>query len=175
MTLKAIVLFCAVLATLAGWTVASAQPAAAAGPHLTKTEKTLLALLNHARTSHGRHALRAVSSLERASRSHSKEMLRRGYVSHDSHNGTSDAARLRAFGYSRAGYSSWKVGEIIGWGKGSASAARRIFHRWMKSPGHRKVLLQRSFRDVGVGAVNGTLCGLSGVRMVTVDFGHRAK
>jgi uncharacterized protein YkwD len=45
----------------------------------------------------------------------------------------------------------------------------------MKSPAHRRVILQRSFRDVGIGAVTGTLCGLSGVRMVTVDFGHRVK
>ena len=174
-TLKAIVLCCAVLVVLASWTAASAQPAAASGSHLTKAEQTMLALLNHARTSRGRHALRAVSSLERASRAHSRDMLRRGYFSHDSHGGGSYAVRLRAFGYSRAGCTAWKVGEIIGWGRGGAASARRIFRRWMKSPAHRRVILQRSFRDVGIGAVTGTLCGLSGVRMVTVDFGHRVK
>jgi uncharacterized protein YkwD len=174
-TLKAIVLCCAVLVAVASWTAASAQPAAASGSHLTKAEKTMLALLNHARTSRGRHALRVVSSLERASRVHSRDMLRRDYFSHDSHGGGSYAARLRAFGYSRAGCTTWKVGEIIGWGRGGAASARRIFRAWMKSPAHRRVILQRSFRDVGIGAVTGTLCGLSGVRMVTVDFGHRVK
>ena len=98
--MKAIVLCCAVLVTMAGWTAASAPPAVASTIHLTKAEKTMLALVNHARTSRGRHALRVVASLERASRSHSRDMLRRGYFSHNSHGGGSYAARLLKFGYS---------------------------------------------------------------------------
>jgi uncharacterized protein YkwD len=45
----------------------------------------------------------------------------------------------------------------------------------MKSRAHRAVILQRSFRDVGVGAAVGSLRGMSGVRMFTVDFGRRVK
>ena len=172
--MKAIILCCAGLVAVAGWSAAS-TPSAVAGCRLTKPEKTVLALINHVRTTRGRHALRPVAALERASRAHSRDMLRRGYFSHRSHGGGSYAARLRAFGYSRSGCTAWKVGEIIGWGQDSGAAARRIFRRWMKSPAHRKVILQRSFRDVGIGAVTGTLCGLSGVRVVTVDFGHRVK
>jgi uncharacterized protein YkwD len=173
--MKAIVLCCAALVTMAGWTAVSAPPAVASAIHLTKAEKTMLALVNHARTSRGRHALRVVASLERASRAHSRDMLRRDYFSHNSHGGGSYAARLLKFGYSRSGCTAWKVGEIIGWGQGSAASARHIFRRWMASPAHRKVILQRCFRDVGIGAATGTLCGLSGVRMVTIDFGHRVK
>jgi hypothetical protein len=40
---------------------------------------------------------------------------------------------------------------------------------------HRAVILQRSFRDIGVGRVAGTLGGLDGVSMFTVDFGRRVK
>ena len=45
----------------------------------------------------------------------------------------------------------------------------------MKSPAHRTIILTRSFRDVGVGAAKGTFCGVGGVSMFTVDFGHRVK
>ena len=76
------------------------------------------------------------------------------------------ASRLRAFGYSRTGCTSWKVGEIIGWGRGSEGGGARIFRQWMKSPVHRAVILQRSFRDIGVGRAKGTLRGLTGVSHV---------
>jgi uncharacterized protein YkwD len=171
--MKSIVLCCCLLVAAGGWSVATAPPAAAA-VQLTAPEKAMLALINHARTTRGRHALRVVASLERASRSHSRDMLKRGYFSHSSYSGSSYAARLRAFGYSATGCTCWKAGEIIGWGRGSKAAAI-VFRQWMKSRVHRAVILQRSFRDIGVGRVKGTLRGLSGVSMFTVDFGRRVK
>jgi uncharacterized protein YkwD len=170
--MKSIILVCCLLVAAGGWAVATPPPAAAV--HLTAPEKAMLVLINHARTTRGRHALRVVASLERASRSHSRDMLKRGYFSHSSSSGSSYAARLRAFGYSATGCTCWKVGEIIGWGRGSKAAAI-VFRQWMKSPVHRAVILQRSFRDIGVGRVAGTLGGLDGVSMFTVDFGRRVK
>jgi uncharacterized protein YkwD len=170
--MKSIVLACCLLVAAGGWAVATAPPAAAV--HLTTPEKAMLALINHARTTRGRHALRVVASLERASRSHSRDMLKRVYFSHSSYSGSSYAARLRAFGYSATGCTCWEVGEIIGWGRGGKAAAI-VFRQWMKSPVHRAVILQRSFRDIGVGRVAGTLRGLSGVSMFTVDLGRRVK
>ncbi len=172
--MKTIVVCCVVLVAAAGWAAGSAQPAAAS-TQLTAPEKAVLALINTARTSRGLHELRVVPSLERASRSHSRDMLKRDYFSHCSFSGASYSARLLSFGYSRSGYTCWKVGEIIGWGRGGAAAPRRIFRQWMKSPAHRVVILQRGFRDVGVGAAKGSLPGMTGVRMFTVDFGRRAK
>jgi uncharacterized protein YkwD len=171
--MKSIILCCCLLVAAGGWAAATAPPAAAA-IHLTAPEKAMLALINHARTSRGRHALRVVSSLERASRSHSRDMLRRGFFSHSSYSGASYATRLRAFGYSATGCTGWKVGEIIGLSRGSKAVAI-VFRRWMKSPVHRAVILQRSFRDIGVGRFKGTLRGLTGVSMFTVDFGRRVK
>ncbi len=50
-----------------------------------------------------------------------------------------------------------------------------MFRQFMESRAHRSVILQRSFRDVGVGAAMGSLRGLTGVRMFTIDFGRRVK
>ena len=97
--MKSIILVCCVLVAVGGWAAATAPPAAAA-IHLTAPEKAVLALINHARTTRGRHAVRVVASLERGSRAHSRDMLRRGYFSHLSYGGASYANRLRAFGYS---------------------------------------------------------------------------
>ena len=172
--MKTIVLCCVVLVAAAGWAAGSAQPAAAS-VRLTAPEKAMLVLINHARASRGLHTLRVVTALERASRSHSRDMLKRDYFSHSSYSGASYSARLLSFGYSRSGCTCWKVGEIIGWGHGSAAAAGSVFRHWMKSRVHRAVILQRSFRDVGVGAAGGSLRGVTGVRMFTIDFGHRVK
>jgi len=169
---KTIVLCCIVLEA-AGWAAATAQPAAAA-VRLTASEKAMLALINHARTSRGLHKLRVVAVLERASRSHSRDMLARDYFSHSSYGGASYQTRLLSFGYSRSGCTCWKVGEIIGWGRDSAARARSVFRRFMKSKVHRAVILRPCFRDVGVGAATGSLRSLTGVRMFTVDFGRRA-
>jgi len=170
--MRSTVLCCCVLAVVLGWGAGTAQPAAA-GVRLTAPEQTVLTLINHFRAAHGCRALRVVSSLERASRSHSRDMLKRGYFSHSS-GGSSYATRLRAFGYSAAGCTCWRVGEIIGWSRDRAAAAS-VFRRWIKSPVHRAVILQRSFSEIGVGNTRGALCGLTGVSMFTVDFGRRVK
>ncbi|MGZ4200169.1 MAG: CAP domain-containing protein [Thermoleophilia bacterium] len=171
---KTIVLCCVVLVAAAGWAAGAAPPAAAA-IRLIAPEKAMLALINHARTSRGLHRVRMVAVLERAARSHSRDMLKRDYFSHSSYSGASYAARLLSFGYSRAGCTCWKVGEVIGWGHGGGARARSVFRQFMKSRAHRSVILRRSFRDVGVGAALGSLRGLTGVRMFTIDFGRRVR
>ena len=140
---------------------------------LAKAERAMLALINRARTGRGLCRVRVVRSLERAARAHSSDMLNRDYFSHYSSGGASFARRLASFGYPGSGYSGWKVGEVIGWGKGTAGTALSVFRQWMRSAAHRKVILAGVWRNVGVGAKVGTYKGLSGVRMFTVDFGRR--
>ena len=95
--------------------------------------------------------LKIVPSLERASCSHSREMVSRGYFSHSWYSGASFSARLIGFGFSPAGYRSWTVGEDIAYGSGSRGTAAAIFAAWMHSPPHRAIILDRSFRSAGVG------------------------
>ncbi|HUK76482.1 MAG TPA: CAP domain-containing protein [Thermoleophilia bacterium] len=172
--MKTLILVCLCMLVAAAVETTGALQTAGATVRLTSSEKSVLALVNHARTSRGLHSLRVRGALEKAARSHSRDMVARDYFSHNSASGAAFSSRLRAFGYSPSGCSSWCVGEIIGYSS-SSRAARSVFRAWMESPGHRSVILTRSFRDVGVGAAKGTFCGMSGVSMFTVDFGHRVR
>ncbi len=142
---------------------------------LTPDEKTMLALINRARARRGLARVSFQGSLERAARAHSADMIAHDYFSHRSRSGASLASRLRPFGYGATGYSTWSCGEVIGWGKGLAGDPHVVFRQWMKSAGHRQVILARSWRDVGVGRAKGTFQGRSGVRMYTIDFGRRCR
>lgn len=168
-----ILLCCALLVVVAAETTGAIQTAGAS-IRLTSSERSVLTMVNHARTSRGLHSVRVAVSLEKAARSHSRDMIARDYFSHSSASGAAFSSRLRAFGYSPTGCSAYCVGEIIGYSS-SSSAARSVFRAWMRSPGHRSVILTRSFREVGVGAAKGSFCGRSGVTMFTVDFGHRVR
>ena len=121
---------CIVVAVLATLVVA---PASAHAISMTKAEKKVLALVNHARATHGLHKLKMVRSLERASRAHSREMASSNYFSHNSYDGESFAARLIRFGYTPSGCTSWTVGEDIAFGYDSGGTPKAIFEAWMHS------------------------------------------
>ena len=155
--------------------VLTVAPAAHASVTLTKPERTLLALINHARAKRSLHRLRMVTTLERASRAHSREMLRRGYFGHNSYNGESVGARLIRFGYKTSGCTSWTVGECIAYGRGTYGSPKRVFAAWMKSPAHRVIILTKAFRNAGIGRAKGTYRGTSGTIFFTLDCGRRIK
>jgi uncharacterized protein YkwD len=135
-----------------------AQPAS-----LTRTESSLLTVMNKARTAHGVQPLRADGRLERAARSHSSKMLRVGVFFHGAFN-----TRIRSVGI-RAPY----VGENLAWSVGRLARARAIVRAWMASPSHRRNLLDGRYRRVGVGALRGRFEGRRGVVMITTDFAGR--
>ncbi len=155
------------------WVGAFAAPATA--HDRSAIEKAVLTLINKTRASRGLAAVRIQGSLDAAAIAHSRQMLSGDYFSHSSAGGTTYAERLRRAGYTRTGYSSWAVGEVIGWGKGTAGTAAAIVKAWMGSSGHRAVILDRRWRDVGIGCAEGTFRGLAGTRMYTVDFGRRTR
>lgn len=142
---------------------------------LTTREQTVLALINRARSSRGLHTLVLSRPLYDAAVAHCREMLGREYFSHYSYSGESPSSRLVRFGYSRTGYTRWRVGEVIGWGAGTRGTPRAIFKVWMGSRTHRSVILDPGWRDIGVGVRTNSFAGLDGVRMYTVDFGRRVK
>jgi uncharacterized protein YkwD len=140
---------------------------------LTAKEKLVIQLVNKARASHELAPVRAHKTLVRAARGHSTDMVHRGYFSHDSYNGTAFWSRLINYGYKRAGYSSWSVGECIAWGQGLLGTPQAIVKAWMHSPPHRAIILTSRFRDVGVGVHSGAYMG--GAFFFTLDFGRRSK
>ncbi|MGB2875085.1 MAG: CAP domain-containing protein [Gaiellaceae bacterium] len=130
---------------------------------LTRSEWSLLTVMNEARSAHGLAPLSLDSRLEHAARAHSGEMLRSGQFSHGAF-----AARIRG-----AGVRAPTVGENLAWGVGSLSRARVIVNMWLASPEHRANLLRPGYRTVGVGALRGSFAGYRGALMITTDFAGR--
>jgi uncharacterized protein YkwD len=139
------------------------------------TEGKILRLVNHARSSRGLARVKVVRPLDRAALLHSRDMIVRGYFSHSSLAGASIATRARSAGYSTSGCSRWTVGEVIAWGSSSRGTPRSIFKSWMRSSTHRRVILTKRWRDVGIGCARGTYRGFSGAVMYTIDFGRRVQ
>ena len=141
-------------------------------------EGDMLVGVNRVRSRRGLKPLRLSPRLTAAAMQHSREMARRGYFSHDSVNGSAFWKRIERF-YGSSGYRSWVVGENLLWSSPSVDAAGAL-RMWMQSPEHRANLLNRQWREVGLAAVHvnsapGAFRGLSGVTLLTADFGVRQK
>jgi len=132
-------------------------------------EKRTLVLHNKARTDHGLKPLCVNRKLTRAARSHSREMIGKDYFSHYSYDGEGVGSRLKRFGYDGSVYD-----ENIAGGYGTSGEPDPIFRLWMNDPPHRANILDRRFRQVGVGTYKGSYKGKDGYTMYTVDFGSRS-
>lgn len=113
-----------------------------------------ICLVNVERTERGLRPLKLNRRLSRAAARHAGDMVRRDYFSHNSLTGASFVDRIRRAGYLR-GPRGWMVGENLAWGAGDRSPPAAIVRAWMHSPGHRANILQRRFREVGIGLVMG--------------------
>jgi uncharacterized protein YkwD len=135
-------------------------PAAAFGHGMSKPEGKLLVQVNAVRARHGLAPLRVDTHLERAARSHSREML------------TTDDFTHGAFGtrMSQFDVRGSLAGENLAWGTGARGTARGIVAAWLASPMHRANLLRPSFRRIGIGDLVGSFQGTSGATVVTADF-----
>lgn len=109
-------------------------------------------LINRARARRGLPRLRINPKLSRAARRHTRDMVRRNYFSHYSPRGGDIVARTRRTGY-LSGHFSWIVGENIAWGSGSRATPRSVVHAWLRSPGHRRNILNPRYRELGIGVV----------------------
>jgi uncharacterized protein YkwD len=135
-----------------------APTAGARGVRLTSNERALVLAINGARVRHGLARLRIDLRLERAARSHSADMLKRGYFDHGNF-----AARMAHF-HCRGRF----LAENLAWGAGLL-AARTVVGMWLSSPSHRENLLYPGLRRIGVATPVGTFQGYEST-MVTADF-----
>ena len=143
--------------------------------NLTNAEQRVLRLHNHARAAHGLKALCVQPDLTSAARAHSQEMLDKDYATHESFNGESVRTRLARFGYTFGGFSYYAYGENIAWGCGSYGSPGSIFHWWMHSRGHRGNILDKRYRQVGIGVRTGTFNKCNQATTYTVDFATRRR
>jgi uncharacterized protein YkwD len=148
------------------------QPPLAAGRSV---ETGLLAKINALRVGRGLARLRLHERLGVAALEHSRQMARRGFFSHRSADGSTFRQRVRRH-YGSGGYRYWSAGENLIWSSGPL-APSAVVESWLQSPGHREVLLDASWRELGIGAVQvdaapGVYGGMD-VTIVTADFGVR--
>lgn len=157
--LLALLLFAATLALLAGSTSGAGGEAAAAAP--ARFGPAVLAELNRVRAQHGLPAVAPDRRMNRAASTHSRGMARRGYIFHGAWGGR----------VARAAGSPAAVGEVIGWLRRSSPGreARGVVAGWLRSPTHRHVLLDGTFRRVGIGRAPGRVSGQRAA-LYTVDW-----
>jgi uncharacterized protein YkwD len=160
----------ALLSLVAGCLLAtlSITPASAtAKPRLDAREKAIIRAINRRRADHDLPKVRSTRPLSRAADYHSWEMLDADYFAHESRDGGPFDERVRRFADHRA------LGETLAMvGRCGSGSPRRIVRMWMDSPGHRAILLDGTYRRIGVGKRTGRL-GDDRVCVVTADFGSR--
>jgi uncharacterized protein YkwD len=123
--------------------IAFALPAtAAAGP-----EKAMLKQINAARAANGAPPVKLSRSLTSSCRSYAHQMARTGRFQH--------ARNVRAK-------------EILAFTRGRTQM-RWVIKAWLRSPVHRRVLLGKNFRRVGIGTKKGRV-GTSRAKVWVVRF-----
>jgi uncharacterized protein YkwD len=155
-------------------------PAPCAGANVTPTpasaarvRSATLCLLNRQRARHGLRRLRAQRSLSNAATKYARLMVAKHFFDHVSPAGSTMAQRIQRTAYlhhTRA----WSLGENLAWGAGMASTPAQIVNAWMHSPGHRRNILDPSFKEIGIGIALGAPTGQSAAATYVNEFGRRA-
>ncbi len=136
---------------------------------LKNSEFQMLQLHNRERRERGIDFLCVNPDLTESSRKHAADMMRNDYFNHDSQNGRTFKDRIEATGYRN--YSV--IGENLSMGNGSKSTPGSQFQALMNSDGHRKNILSRSYKEIGIGSASGTYKDRSDTVIYTMNFGAR--
>jgi uncharacterized protein YkwD len=115
-------------------------------------EAAVSCLVNAERAARGLGAVEHASALELSARRHANDMVARGYFAHVSPTGGTVDKRARRAGYLSA--PCWSLGEDLGSAPAAVASAQAVVDAWMESPGHRAVILDPSFRDIGIALVS---------------------
>ena len=132
----------------------------------------VLCLVNDTRAARGLAPVRVSRLLNRSAEAHSRDMVARQFFSHVSPGGMDARQRIL-----RAGYvpkQGGPLGETIAWGTEGYDTPAQLVRTLMSSTGHRRVLLDRRYRDVGVGFVLGApVADVDAGATLTLAFGRR--
>ncbi|MFH7596403.1 CAP domain-containing protein, partial [Streptomyces racemochromogenes] len=116
-------------------------PQAAGAP--ADAQARVLALVNQERAAAGCPALTVNAQLTRAAQDHSADMAAHATMSHTGSDGSDPGLRI-----TRAGYEWQAYGENVAYGY---STPEQVMEGWMNSPGHRRNILDCSYREIGIG------------------------
>jgi Cysteine-rich secretory protein family len=135
----------------------------AAGQGLGSFDDEVLVRVNQFRQSYGLAPLARNAALDLSAQAHSEDMARHHVMSHYGSDGSNPAARISAAGYA---WQTWGENVAYGWPTPAA-----VMNAWINSPGHRANLLNRNFREIGIGVA---YAPGTGSLYWTQDFGARA-
>ncbi|MEM7179544.1 MAG: CAP domain-containing protein [Spirochaetota bacterium] len=114
-----------------------------------RMEKEVLRLTNIERRKVGAPPLKWDNNLARAARYHAADMATENYFSHDSQDRSGGRLKKSCATFKRIRAFSNKAGaENIAAG---SSTAKAVINQWMNSSGHRKNMLSKSYKTLGVG------------------------
>jgi uncharacterized protein YkwD len=152
-------------APTAGACVGAKVPAGGESADLARQAMTCL--INGLRQRRHLHQVSANVSLGTAAQQHSNDMNAENFFSH----GGDGTLASRAAG---AGFQGKALGETLAYGGGVLGSPKRMVRDWMHSPEHRRILLMRGWRQIGVGVSFGSPLGADapGEATYTADFGH---
>jgi uncharacterized protein YkwD len=128
-----------VLAGMLLMVLPSAGAAAAEDP-----SERMIDAINETRANHGLAPLRAAPKLVQSASRQSRTVIRNDDFSH----GT---------GFRNAGFRT--SGEAMAYNRGWSTRTSPTIRMWLRSPGHRALVLGSSFRYVGAGIARGSLWG----------------
>ncbi len=120
-------------------------------------EREMLALLNAERAKAGLPSFTVDIKTTAVAREHSRDMFLRSYFAHVNPEGQDAGDRME-----KAGVQYTVVGENLAYAPDVASAHQGL----MNSPGHRRNILDPSFRHIGIGIISTDRYGM----MITQDF-----
>jgi len=131
---------------------------------LAQVRAAMLTAVNAERKRAGSPPLTENIRLDVAAQRHAADMLARHYFAHESPEGHTVRERAKDAGY------SWRaIGENIAEGQTSVA---EVMSTWMHSPGHRRNILDRDFKEFGAGLALGKSGGRYRVEWVQT-FGAR--
>ncbi len=142
--------------------------------NLNLVRAAMLCLVNRERRAAGERPLRPNARLRRAAQAHTRSMALGDYFEHVGPGGATPIARLRAVGYISSSRVGYEVGENIAWGTLSLATPRAIVAAWMASPAHRANILDRRYRETGIGVAPHPPASLANGQpgaIYTQDFG----
>lgn len=142
-----------------------------AAENLPQVREALLCLHNEERAGRGLPTLKANAKLRRAASGHSDDMVANGYFSHERGDRTF-VDRILATGYARRN-DGWSLGENLAWGTGELATPKQLMQAWMGSAGHRRTIVNRSYREVGFGVRLGVPKDPATGVTVTANFGAK--
>lgn len=120
------------------------------GARAARLQRATVCLINNRRHRGGRSRLAVRPPLRSAAKSHSRCMVRNKTFSHVCNGDL--VTRVARTSYPTRSL----LGETLAWGSGPRSTPLATVRSWLNSPPHRRIVLERRFRHIGVGVAKGS-------------------